>query len=211
MNNFKRIGVITATSGLALAIALGGTNAAMAHDNGQRGGGPLQSLVTAGTLTSAQATAISTALQKDREANRAEHQAEMEQARKDAVAGLVAKGTITQAQADAILAADKGGLRDLIANGTITQSTLTAVRDALHADMEADRTAHQAEMKAERDKAIDALVTAGTLTSTEATSVKSALDSAGSKGGGHRGMGGNGQGKQGGMNGGRMVGSGARA
>ena len=211
MNNLKRIGVITATSGLALAIALGGTNAAMAHDNGQRGGGPLKSLVTDGTLTSAQVTAISTALQEDREANRAEHQAEMEQARKDAIAALIAKGTITKAQGDAILAADKGGMRDLLANGTITQSTLTAVRDALHADMEADRTAHQAEMKAERDKAIDALVTAGTLTAAEATSVKTALDSAGPKGGGHKGMGSKGEGKQGGMKAGRMGGSGARA
>lgn len=211
MKNLKRIGVITATSGLALAIALGGTNAAMAHDNGQRGGGALQSLVTDGTLTSAQVTAIKTALDKDREANRAEHQAEMEQARKDAIADLVAKGSITKAQGDAILGADKGGMRDLIANGTITQSTLAAVRDSLHAALETDRTAHQAEKKAERDKAIDGLVTAGTLTSAEATSVKSALDSAGPKDGGKRGMGGKAAGKQGDMKGGRMGGSGARA
>ncbi|MFM1917910.1 MAG: hypothetical protein RJB01_1425 [Actinomycetota bacterium] len=211
MKNLKRIGVITATSGLALAIALGGTNAAIADDNGQRGGGPLKSLVTDGTLTSAQVTAIKSALQKDHEANRAEHQAEMEQARKDVIADLVAKGTITNAQGDAILAADKGGMRDLIANGTISQETLAAVRDALRAGKEADRTSRKAEMKAERDKAIDGLVTAGTLTSAEATSVKTALDTAGPKGGGHKGMGGKGQGKQGGMKGGRMGGSGARA
>lgn len=97
-----------AAVGIVGAVALTGTAAAQAHDNGAgkaRGSSPLSALVTAGTITAADVEAVKAALEADRDANKAEHQAEMKAARDAALASLVKAGTLTQSQADAIAAA----------------------------------------------------------------------------------------------------------
>jgi len=194
-------------AGVSGALLVGGATAALAHDRGDRGPGtsmsrsdsrgPLAGLVTAGTITAAQATAVHDALHAQRDADRASHEAEMEKARDAALATLVAQGTLTQAKADAIAAADRGGLRDLVAAGTVTRADLQAVHDALEASREADRAAHQAQMKASAEAAVTGLVTKGTLTQSQADAVIAALDSRAADGlggkGGH-GPGGRGHG-----------------
>ena len=163
----KRVAMIGAVSaGAVLVLALGGT-AAMAHD-GARGsqGGPLASLVTNGTITQDEATAIRDALHNQREADKTAKRAEREAQVKTALASLVAKGTITQAQADSIAAHTRVSL---------STEQRTAVRDALESVRESSRVAHQAEEKAERDAAIAALVTNGTLNQSQADAVSQAL------------------------------------
>lgn len=193
-------------AGVSGALLVGGASAALAHDRGDRGQGtsmsrtdgrgPLGALVTAGTITAAQATAVHDALHAARDKDHAAHEAEMEQARDAALASLVAKGTLTQAKADAITAADRGGLRELLADGTVTRADLTAVHDALEASREAARADHQAEMKAAGDAAIAGLVTKGTLTQSQADAIIAALDSKAADG--HGGKGGHGSGGHGG-------------
>lgn len=95
-------------AGTSAALLIGGASAALAHDRGQGGSagrGPLSTLVTDGTLTTAQATAIQDALKAEHEANRTEHEAQMKADRAAVLADLVKKGTLTQAQADAVTAA----------------------------------------------------------------------------------------------------------
>jgi hypothetical protein len=175
-----------AALGIIGAVALTGAAAVQAHDNGSgkmRGAGPLSALVTSGTITSTDADAVKKALAAEREDNRSAHEAEMKADREAALAALVKAGTLTQAKADAITAADKGGLRDLVRNGTLTSADVTAIKEALEAGHQADKTAHQAEMKADRDAALAALVKAGTLTSAKADAVAAALDAAPSRSG----------------------------
>lgn len=165
----KRAAVIGAVSvGAVLALALGGT-AAQAHDGAKgSGGGPLRSLVTDGTITQDEATAIRDALQSQRETDREAKQAEKAAQVKSALAPLVAKGTITQTQADAIAAHTRV---------TLSTEQRSAVREALNSVRESNRTAHQAEEKAERDAAIAALVSSGTLNQAQADAVTAALAS----------------------------------
>ena len=187
-----------AAVGIVGAVALTGTAAAQAHDNGvgtTRGGNPLSALVSAGTITAADVEAVRAALDADRDANRAEHRAEMKAARDAALASLVTAGTLTQSQADAIKAADLRGLRELVRNGTLSMADVLAVRDSLMAERDASKTEHRAEMQAARDAALASLVKAGTLTQSQADAITSALDTAPQRGGKH---GGGGEGKQGG-------------
>lgn len=196
MSKTREWTVATVALGTSAALLIGGATAASAHDrgNGSGGRGPLSTLVTDGTLTTAQVTAIHEALQAQRESDRAAHEAEMVAARDAVLAELVTKGTLTQAQADAIKAADRGGMRELIADGTVTRDDLAAVHDAMKADREANRAEHEAERKADRDAALAALVTKGTLTQAQADAVTAAMDAAPAKGGkggkGHGGKGG---------------------
>ena len=121
--------------------------------NGHQGG--LTALVTAGTITQAQADAITAAM---------ETATKGPDGVKTALDALVTAGTITQVQADAVTSnkgdmnrGDKnehqGGLTALVTAGTITQ----AQADAITAAME---TATKGPDGAKT--ALDALVTAGT-------------------------------------------------
>lgn len=177
-----------AAVGIVGAVALTGAAAAQAHDNGsgqKRGSNPLSALVTAGTITAADAEAVKAALEADRDANKAEHQAEMKAARDAALASLVKAGTLTQSQADAIKATDVRGLRDLVRNGTLSMTDVMAIRDSLMAGRDESKTEHRAEMKAARDAALASLVKAGTLTQSQADAITSALDAAPQRGGKH--------------------------
>lgn len=207
MSTSRKLALAAAALGTTSILLVGTAGAALAHDNGgqqgqgRQSGGPLATLVTDGTLTTADVTAVRTALEADREANRAAHEAEAKAARDAVLADLVAKGTLTKAQADAIASAsaERGGMRDLITAGTVTRDDLMAVHDALDTAREADRAAHQAQMKADRDAVLAALVTKGTLTKAQADAITTALDAhqadgpqAGGPGkrGGHGGPGG---------------------
>lgn len=67
--------------------------------------GGLRELVASGTVTRADLQAVHDALEASHEANRAEHQAQMKAKADAAIAALVTKGTLTQTQADAVIAA----------------------------------------------------------------------------------------------------------
>ena len=179
-----------AAVGIVGAVALTGATAAQADDNGAgkgRGSNPLSALITAGTIPAADAEAVKAALEADRDANKAEHQAEMKAARDAALASLVKAGTLTQSQADAIKATDVRGLRDLVRNGTLSMTDVMAIRDSLMAGRDESKTEHRAEMKAARDAALASLVKAGTLTQSQADAITSALDAAPQRGGKHGG------------------------
>lgn len=197
MSNARRLALAAAALGTSSILLVGTAGAALADNNGGRSGsgsrGPLAELVTSGTLTSADVTAIRDALEADREANREAHQAEAQAARAAVLKDLVSKGTLTQAQADAIADAspERGGMRDLITAGTVTRDDLMAVKDALQTAREADRAAHQAEMKSDRDAVLAELVSKGTITKAQADAVSTALDA-------HKAEKGDGPGKRGG-------------
>lgn len=184
MNRTRRIALgltaVITTTGLVLV----GASVAQAHD---RGNGPLGVLVSEGTLTSAELSAVKDALKAEHEAGRAEHEAEKKAARTAALASLVTAGTLTQSQADAIAAADRGDVRDLVTSGVVTRDQLRAVRDALADDREASRTEHRAEKDADIAAALAALVEDGTLTPAKADAVAAALDERPHRGAGHRG------------------------
>ena len=172
MNSTRRITLGAAAVLASTGLLLTGASGAQADD---RGNGPLSSLVSSGTLTSAQATAVKSALTAAHEEGRAEHQAEKQGARDAALASLVAQGTLTQAQADAIAAADRGEMRDLVRSGTVTREQLRAVHDALKADRTESREDHRAERAADTAAVLADLVAKGTLTQAQADAVASAL------------------------------------
>ncbi|MBM3670017.1 MAG: hypothetical protein FJW97_08415 [Actinobacteria bacterium] len=173
MNRTRRV-AIGLTAVLASAgLFLGGATGAQAHD---RGDGPLSALVTNGTLTSAELTAVKDALRSAHESGRAEHVAEKKAARTAALAPLVAKGTLTQGQADAIASAERGDIRDLVREWpTVTREKWRAVHDALKSGRSELRNEHRAEKVADLTAALSALVTKGTLTQAKADAVKAAL------------------------------------
>lgn len=204
MSKTRKWAVAAVTLGTSAALLIGGATVASAHDRGDKSGGrgPLSTLVTDGTLTTAQVAAIHDALKAEREADREARQAKMVASRDAVLAELVSKGTLTQAQADAIKPADRGGMRELIADGTVTRTDLAAVRDALSAGREANKAAHEGERKADRDAALAALVSKGTLTQAQSDAVTAAMDAAPAKGGkGGMGHGGKGHGGKGGPRG----------
>lgn len=178
-----------AAIGIIGAVALGGAASVQAHDNGagkSRGTSPLTALVSAGTISAANAESVKTALEARRDANKASHQSEMKAARDTALAALVAAGTITQSQADAVKASDSRGLRDLVSNGTLTMADVTALKGALEANRDANKAAHEAKRKTERTAALASLVSAGTITQSQSTAIAAALDAA-PQSDGHRG------------------------
>lgn len=67
-----------------------------------------------------------------------------------------------------------GPLAGLVSAGTITTTQARAVLDALHASHEEDHADHLAQMKADRDAALKALVSNGTLTQAQADAIASA-------------------------------------
>ena len=185
-----------AASGFLVAALAATATPAFAHDNGNRGtasgtavvkqhAGHLASLVTAGTITQAQADAVETA-------TRTALGAAKTAKRNAGLAALVANNTITQAMADAAkaTAADatgKPGRPDL-------SSWTVAQRDALRAW----RDANPVDAVAVRAAALAKLVTAGTITQTQSDAIAAAYAAAPTKGAdggkGHHGKGGKGRG-----------------
>ncbi len=122
--------VALATGALALAVvgmtgtASSASAAGVAKDPGRA---PLSSLVTAGTLTQAQATAVKEAMVAAHDANKAAH----DKVESSTLAGLVSAGTLTQSQSDAIAATKpEAVLASLVSAGTITLSQADAIEAA---------------------------------------------------------------------------------
>ena len=155
MNNKKKLMTGIALGASAIALFIGSTGVASAH-NANHGGGLGSSLVTNGTLTEAQLTAV-------KDAMRAAHEAQKDAA----VAALVSAGTITQTQADALEVAegDRGAMRALIADGTFTMEQAQALRAAKQANKTENRDAV-------RDAVLSTLVANATITQAQADAIK---------------------------------------
>lgn len=149
----KPVAAGTSTAGTATASTT--TAPGVQPQGGPRPAGvPLRSLVGAGTITADQARAV-------REQLRADAQAAREQARTTALTTLVSEGELTQAQADAIVAAGRGGLRTLVGNGTLTQEQARAVQAEFAEYGSTDTSA----------ASLAALVAAGVLTQAQADAI----------------------------------------
>lgn len=126
---------ILGVAGLLLGMSLsasadhGGGKAAA----GAKAAGPLNSLVTAGTITEAEATAVKTALKAAAKSQQAEIRAEHKSAQAAVLAKLVAAGTITAAVAE-LIQAGNSELRSALQAGTVTYAQLAAVRAAMIAN-----------------------------------------------------------------------------
>lgn len=130
----RKVTVAAALVGAA-ALFLGMGAAANADHRGKaaagvKASGPLKELVTAGTITQAEADAFKAAMKSAASANRDEVKAAHKAAREKALADLVANGTISQSVADLIKSGGKQ-LRDAVKAGTVSYAQLGAVRDAL--------------------------------------------------------------------------------
>lgn len=176
-----RIGAGVGITALSIGALAGVANATGAtHQGGNKGDGPVSSLVAAGTLTQEQATAVGDALKAARESSRTAH-----------LTALVTAGTITRAQADSL--ADRGGMRELVQSGGMTREEAMALRDAI-------RSADKPDMDGQFESVMNKLVAAGTITQTQADSIIAARPAdrpdgeKGHKGGNHGGKGGFGKG-----------------
>jgi len=141
------VAVITAA---ALSIGVAGT--ASAHGNGAKGNGLstiLSDLVKMGTLTQAQVDAINAAKETAQSAMRAAHDGE-----RAAMEALVAK----------TIGLDASVIKTRLAAGETLGAIAGAKKDALIAVLVAEKT-----------KQIDAAVTAGKLTTAQATTMKAGL------------------------------------
>lgn len=164
----RSIGIAIVATAASATLAIGLATPAAAHP-GRGGDGPLASLISSGTITTDEATAIKAALDAARPSTSPQDR------RAAGLAALVSSGVITQAQADAISAAGRGGIRELIANGTLTRADLVAIHDALRAQHEANAGTREAAT----DAVIATLVSNGTLTQVQADAVDEALDGTG--------------------------------
>ncbi|CAB4965769.1 MAG: hypothetical protein F2840_13465 [Actinobacteria bacterium] len=155
-----------ATGALALAVvgmtgaASSASAAGVAKDPGKA---PLSSLVTAGTLTQAQATAVKVAMVAAHDANKAAH----DRVESSTLAGLVSAGTLTESQSDAIAAADgRQGMRGLVRSGVVTRELAREVHAAVKTAMDAVATKPEA--------VLASLVSAGTITLSQADAIEAA-------------------------------------
>jgi len=122
-----RVGAGVGVAALTVGALAGVANATGSADKGHvKGKGPVAALVTEGTLTSEQATAVGDAL-------KAAHEA----ARSNQLKSLVSAGTITQAQAD--LLSSKGGLKDAIRSGDMTREDAKALYEILRGSGKPDK------------------------------------------------------------------------
>lgn len=126
---------ILGVAGLLLGMSL---SASADHGGGKpaagaKAAGPLNSLVTAGTITEADATAVKTALKAAAKSQQAEIRAEHKSAQAAVLAKLVAAGTITAAVAE-LIQAGNSELRSALQAGTVTYAQLAAVRAAMIAN-----------------------------------------------------------------------------
>ncbi len=155
MKHMNKLVTGAALGASAIALLIASTGVAQAHSSNHGGGLP-SSLVTNGTLTQAQATAVSDAMRAAHEAKKAAE-----------IAALVTAGTITQTQADALKAAEgeRGGMRALIADGTFTMAQAQALRDAMKANNGEDRDT-------QRDAVLSKLVANATITQAQVDAIK---------------------------------------
>lgn len=125
------LGVAALLLGMSLSASAdhGGGKAAA----GAKAAGPLNSLVTAGTITEADATAVKAALKAAAKSQQAEIRAEHKSAQAAVLAKLVAAGTITAAVAE-LIQAGNSELRSALQAGTVTYAQLAAVRAAMIAN-----------------------------------------------------------------------------
>ncbi len=137
--------------------------------------GPLAGLVANGTITKTQVDAIKAALEAQRSTDKTAH----DKAKADALAALVSKGTITQAQATAITNADRHGLRDLVSGGTLTKDQLVAVMTAFKALMPAQGAP---QLNSRLSSVLSSLVSKGTITQAQADAIAAAKPAHGAKG-----------------------------
>lgn len=165
MNYKNKLMTGAALGASAIALLIASTGVAQAH-NPNNGGGPRSSLITHGTLTQAQATAV-------RDAMREAHEAQKDAA----LAALVTAGTLTQTQADALEAAEgeRGGMRALIADGTFTKAQAKALRVAMKSNKTEDRDA-------QLDAVLSALVSNSTITQAQADAIKASKPAVGERG-----------------------------
>ena len=167
--------LVVGGASVALADPGHGPRGPMSGQSQTRQAGPLAALVAAGTITSAEATAVSTALRAAHDAGRTQMQADHAAEHAAILDALVAKGTLTRAQADAITAGQRGGMRTLIANGTITQAQADAIRSAMTATRDQARADRDAQRRSETSAALAKLVASGTLSQAQADAVSAAL------------------------------------
>jgi polyhydroxyalkanoate synthesis regulator phasin len=155
-------------NGVTAQTATGATAPATPGAQPQRGprpgGAPLGSLIGAGTITADQARAVRDQLRTDAQAARA-------QARATALDTLVSEGELTQAQADAIAAAGRGGLRALVASGTLTADQARAVQAEFNEYGSVDTSA----------ASLAALVASGVLTQEQADAIAALIPAPGTR------------------------------
>ena len=166
-------GLIATTSSAAFAHDGGGKGR---HGDGKRGGGrAVTSLVTAGTITQAQADAFKAAMKTKLDAKFAIKL-------NNVLTDLVSKSTLTQAKADAVKASSKTkkDLRDLVNAGTITSTEATAIKTALRALPKEDITVI-------RDEVLASLVSYNTITQAQSDAIKAAKAAWVGKMGSHHG------------------------
>ena len=132
------------------------------HGEGKRGGGAVTSLVTAGTLTQAQADSFKAAMKTRLDAKFATKL-------NTVLTDLVGKSTLTQAKADAVKSASKTkkDIRDLVDAGTITASEAKAIHTAL-------RALPKEEITVIRDEVLASLVANNTITQAQSDAIKAA-------------------------------------
>lgn len=166
-------GLIATTSSAAFAQHGGGGKDPWGIKHG--GGGAVTSLVTAGTITQAQADAVKAAMKTKIDAKFATKL-------NTVLTDLVSKSTLTQAKADAVKAASKTkkDLRDLVTAGTINSAEAKSIRTSLHALPKEDITEI-------RDGVLVTLVSNNTITQTQANAIKAAKASWVGKMGRHHG------------------------
>ena len=188
--DMKRALTVAAALVGAGALLLGATAVANADHRGKavagaKAQGPIKALVSAGTITQAEADAFHAAMKTAAAAKRAEQKAAHQAARDNALAALVANGTITQAQAD-LIKAGGSALLDAVKAGTISYAQLGAVRDAMQAAKPATDP-----MKDLVKQVTDQLVAENKISSASAAAIVAALplDKAGHRGKGHQGKG----------------------
>lgn len=162
---------------------------------GTQGGSPLDSLVSAGTITQDQADAVQSVFQsRGKEiqtsgtySNKTKHQNPLD--------SLVSAGTITQEQKDAIDSTLRSSIQpkrqsvettgtrtspldSLVTDGTITQEQADAVDSAFKALMEAHKSKREQETSTTKTNPLDSLVSAGTITQEQEDAIQSTLQAA---------------------------------
>lgn len=202
-------------------------NQGMNQGKGQPGGGPgmggngftnqLSSLVTAGTLTQAQADAVEAALkpsqnEKPSSTSAAASTADPSSVMKTKLDALVTAGTITSAEEESILAAIKpangnqpgqngngrpqgnpmeSALNSLVTAGTITQDVADTILSTLKPSGTSTTSTSSATTKTNMKEALAselaALVTAGTITQDQSDAISEAVNTAAKNNSGNNG------------------------
>lgn len=152
----------------------------MQHDGKGKGNGfgtKLDELVSAGTITSDQETAIKTALTPQGDFKGGDHKDMF----KNKLAELVAAGTITsddQSAIEEVLSNGKGGFKtaldNLVTEGKLTQEKITAIESSLKPQGNSKDGKHEDKFK----NKLAELVTSGTITSDDQTIIEEALTNA---------------------------------